>query len=62
MIDNETYLTDRDLAKRYGIHRSTAWQWAKRGQFPRPVRLAPRCARWRLSEVVEWENGRENAA
>lgn len=43
---NETYLTDTQLAARYGIHRTTLWRWAKKDPaFPKPVSLSPGCTR-----------------
>ena len=59
----ETYLTDTQLAARYGIHRSTPWRWAKTvPAFPQPVRLSPQCSRWKLSEIEAWESNRAAAA
>lgn len=58
----ETYLTDLDLAARYGVHRSTPWRWAKTDPaFPKPVHLTPGCTRWRLSEITAWEQSRQAA-
>jgi len=51
-----TYLTDIDIAERYGVHRTTPWGWAKSDpDFPKPVRLSDRCTRWRLDELEAWE-------
>lgn len=56
---SEVYLTDLDLAARYGVHRSTPWRWQKAiPDFPKPVVLSPGCTRWRLSEIVAWERSR----
>lgn len=50
------YLSDRDLAHRFSVSRSTIWRWAaSRPGFPDPVRLSPGCSRWRLSEIELWE-------
>ena len=49
------FLNDKALAERFGVGRSTIWKWVGQGLFPRPVSLSPRCTRWRLSEVEEWE-------
>lgn len=59
----ETFLTDMDLAARYGVHRSTPWRWAKTDPaFPKPVNLTPGCTRWRLSEIAAWEAARKSVA
>ena len=49
------YLTDRTLAARYEVARSTIWRWLKTNpDFPRPVKLAG-STRWRLSDLEKWE-------
>lgn len=55
----ETYLSDVQVAARYGVHRTTPWGWAKREpDFPKPVQLSPGTTRWKLSDLVDWENSR----
>lgn len=55
----ETFLTDLDLASRYGVHRSTPWRWTKTDPiFPKPVVLSPGCTRWRMSEIDAWERAK----
>lgn len=50
------YLTDTQIAGRYGNHRSWSWRMLKADpNFPKPVKLSPGCTRWRLSDVEEWE-------
>jgi len=51
----QIYLTDKQLAARYGVARATPWRWVEAGTFPQPVRLSPACTRWRLSDVEKWE-------
>ncbi|MCK0151079.1 AlpA family phage regulatory protein [Marivita sp. S6314] len=59
----EIYLTDNDLARRYGIARPTVWRWHREHpEFPRVVRLTPGCARWKLSEIEAWEAAKSEAA
>lgn len=59
----DTYLSDTQLAARFGVHRSTPWRWAKADPtFPQPVKLSPGCSRWKLSEIEAWENRRATAA
>jgi predicted DNA-binding transcriptional regulator AlpA len=57
-----TYLTDKQVADRFGVARSTPWRWAERGTFPKPVKLSPGCTRWRLLDVEAWEAAKEAAA
>jgi len=52
---SSTYLTERDLASRFAVHRTTIWRWLKTYSFPEPVRFSPGCTRWRLADVEAWE-------
>lgn len=61
MGTEQTFLRDTQAAARYGVSRVTVWRWAAQGKFPRPVKLATRCTRWRLSDILEWERGRRAA-
>ena len=51
------WLTDRDLAARYGVSRITPWRWAKdekRG-FPKPRKLGANTSRWSAAEVEAYD-------
>ncbi|MDX1742185.1 MAG: AlpA family phage regulatory protein [Ruegeria sp.] len=55
-----TYLSDKDLAARFGVTRFTIWRWAReRSDFPRPISLSPGCTRWKLSQIEAWEKAKE---
>jgi predicted DNA-binding transcriptional regulator AlpA len=56
------YLSDKQLAERFGITRATVWRWARSADFPKPVSLSPGCTRWRLAEIKDWEAARSAAA
>ena len=52
-------LTVRDVANRLRIHAGTVWRFvalaeAGHSDFPRPLRLAPKTVRWRLSDVLAY--------
>lgn len=50
------YLSDREVAARYGVSRGTKWRWVKTDRsFPRPIELSSGCTRWRLDLLCEWE-------
>ncbi len=52
----ETYLSVKQVARRYGNTASTIWRWVERNPaFPEPVKLSPGCTRWRLSELLHYE-------
>ena len=50
------YLSDKQVAERYGVKRETIWKWARElPDFPKQVKLTPGCTRWRVAELVQWE-------
>ena len=51
------YLTDKQVAERYGVSRETIWRWDREGKnkFPVPFKLADRTVRWRLLDLLIWE-------
>ena len=51
-----TYLSDKQVAARYGVTRVTVWRWSKEGTFPVPVHLSSGCTRWLLSDLENWES------
>lgn len=59
--DMQQYLSDKELAARYGVHRDTIWRWAESGHFPKPVKLAKQCTRWKLEDVQAFEASRPTA-
>lgn len=57
-----TFVSDRQLAERYGVSRPTIWAWVKTDpSFPRPKKLSPGCTRWALPEILAWESTRRAA-
>lgn len=57
------FVSDKQLATRYGVTRPTIWRWVKTDPtFPRPVSLSPGCTRWKAADVEAWEESREVAA
>jgi prophage regulatory protein len=49
------FLTDSDLAARYGISRATVWRWTSAGRLPPPIRLGEATTRWPLEGVLQYE-------
>jgi predicted DNA-binding transcriptional regulator AlpA len=53
---NTHYLSDAQIAARYGVSRQTVWRWTSNDpQFPTPIKLSAGCTRWRLSDLEAWE-------
>lgn len=55
---SERFVSDVELAKRYGVVRQTVWRWAAIGVLPRPVRLSPGCTRWLSREIEQLDADR----
>jgi len=47
----QRYVSDAQLAERYGVSRSTIWRWVARDLLPPPEQLSPGTTRWRLDEI-----------
>lgn len=61
-VENE-FLTDKQVAARYGIGKTTIWRWRRNDpSFPTPVTLSERCVRWRMSDLLAWEAARAGSA
>lgn len=60
-----TWLSDRDLALRYGVSRVTIWRWAREGVIPTGKKIGPNVTRWSAAEIeahdAEMANGGEAA-
>lgn len=56
-MNNEAplYLTDNQLAARFGISRNSIWRLSKNGQLPPPVKLFKSTVRWTLSSIEQFE-------
>ena len=57
---HETYISDHQVASRYGVSRATIWRWVESNpEFPKPVKLSPGTTRWKLSDLVRFEAQRD---
>ncbi len=48
---SKKFIRDTEVAERYGIGRSTVWQWVQDGILPSPIRFGHRCSRWDSDEL-----------
>ena len=53
------FLRLRDLLRMIGVSKSTIYEWIKKGRFPPPRQLGPRCVGWSAEEVQRWIDERE---
>lgn len=56
-MDREKHLSPDDLAERVGVPVATVYQWNSRGDGPRFMKIG-RHARYKLADVIAWENSR----
>jgi prophage regulatory protein len=59
--DNAPYLSDKQIAIRYGISRATVWRWVKEGKLPSPRKLSIGSTRWKLKDLMKFESDLEAA-
>ncbi|MFK7160247.1 helix-turn-helix domain-containing protein [Marinospirillum sp. MEB164] len=57
----QSFLTVKATASRFGVSPATVWRWVRNGRFPAPVRLSDNCTRWRIADITAWENSLETA-
>lgn len=48
----------REVRDRTGLSHAAVYDMAKRGDFPKPIKLSPRCARWVEEEVESFIKAR----
>lgn len=44
----------KEVSNRFCIPVSTIWDWIKKGNFPKPIKLGSRFIAWRESELNAW--------
>jgi len=54
---NHQWVSDRTIARRYEISRSTVWAWAREGKLPKPAKLSANITRWDNAEVEKSMEG-----
>jgi prophage regulatory protein len=51
------FLSDKDVAHRYSLSRSTIWRWLKTNpNFPKPVRPSNGATRWRVADLDAFDD------
>lgn len=47
----KVWLSDREVAARYGISRVSVWRWARNNFLPAPKKIGPATTRWNILEL-----------
>jgi prophage regulatory protein len=58
MLDLQVFLRISDVVRVTGLPRSTIFEMAARGSFPKQVRLSPRAVGWIEAEILAWQQAR----
>ncbi len=53
------WLDAKEVALRYGISPGRARIWEREGKLPPRYKLGENTVRWKLSELIEWDNKRK---
>ena len=58
------FLSRQQVLTRYGIGNTTLYRWINDDSvnFPKPVQMGPRCVRWSISRLEQWEQERQEEA
>lgn len=57
-VPNEMFVTGKFIDARYGIDPATRFRWYTEGDFPKPYKFGARSTRWKMSEVIAWEESK----
>ena len=60
MKQDTHFLSDKQVARRYNVKRTSIWRWVQKNGFPKPLKLSPGCTRWELESIVEWERKKKD--
>ena len=52
------YWTIKQVCEALHVSPSTVWRWVKQGRFVRPVRLGPKVTRFRVGDVMAWDQAK----
>jgi predicted DNA-binding transcriptional regulator AlpA len=56
---SDTLLSIHQVARRYQVATITIHRWWKAGEIAAPIRIGKRYLRWRLSDLVQWEQEKQ---
>lgn len=50
----------KEINERFCIPISTIWDWVKKGNFPKPIKLGERFTVWKESDLNEWLDSKQS--
>lgn len=42
-----------------GVSEKTLWEWVRKGEFPKPIKLSSTITVWRAKDITEWMKSKE---
>lgn len=48
------YMNMKEVCVKLGVSKVTVFNWVRRGKFPKPLKLAPKCVRWESKDILNW--------
>lgn len=61
-VPERAFLRRRDVERITGLSVSTLYRLAKKGEFPKPVKVGARASAWLADEVQAWADSRVEAS
>jgi prophage regulatory protein len=61
-MQSESLIRLPEVEKRTGLKRAHLYQLARRGEFPKPLKIGARASAWQASAVDAWVSARIAAA
>lgn len=55
---NQKYFSVKHLAERFDVSVQTIWEWSRKGELDKPVKLGKNTTRWTLKSVKDFEQKR----
>lgn len=57
ILPNSAFIRQKQLIGTiYPKSATSLWRDVRDGKFPKPIKLSPQCAAWRVSDIREWQN------
>lgn len=53
-MEEKILLKRKEVEKMLGISCALIYQLMTIGEFPRPIKIANRCVRWRVEDINKW--------
>lgn len=54
MLEGPMFIDAKEIARAFGLSRTTVWRYAKRPDFPASYQFSASKVAWQRTEVVEW--------